>query len=59
MEEYIHEDVLKLFARSFITGFVNLMLELGFDPNLQGTFYLLPFFFLPFINNFHFNFFSS
>ena len=36
MEEYIHGDVLRLFARSFITGFVNLMLELGFDPNLQG-----------------------
>ena len=32
---YIHEDVLKLFSEHFIRGFVNLMMELGFDPEIE------------------------
>ena len=42
--EYIHEDVLREFSGSFIKGFVNLMLELGFDPNLKGLLYSLNIF---------------
>mmetsp|Transcript_124947 Transcript_124947/g.186608 ORF Transcript_124947/g.186608 Transcript_124947/m.186608 type:complete len:157 (+) Transcript_124947:213-683(+) len=33
--DYIHEDVLRKFLGSFIKGFVNLMLELGFDPKIE------------------------
>lgn len=33
--EYIHEEVLRIFSESFIKGFVNLMMELGFDPDLE------------------------
>merc|ERR1712137_573550 len=33
--DYIHEDVLRKFLLSFINGFINLMLELGFDPNIE------------------------
>lgn len=36
--DYIHEDVLRKFSESFIKGFVDLMLELGFDPNIESLF---------------------
>ena len=35
LEEYVLIDVLSDFSKHFVTGFVNLMLELGFDPNMD------------------------
>jgi len=35
LEEFVPLPVLRRFAESFIKGFINLMLELGFDPNMR------------------------
>eukprot|EP01094_Clydonella_sp_ATCC50884_P016297 TRINITY_DN2707_c0_g2_i1.p1 TRINITY_DN2707_c0_g2~~TRINITY_DN2707_c0_g2_i1.p1 ORF type:complete len:236 (+),score=76.85 TRINITY_DN2707_c0_g2_i1:260-967(+) len=39
MEEYVLIEVLSDFAKHFATGFVNLMLELGFDPDMDPDTY--------------------
>lgn len=37
VRHYVHETILEQFARHFIKGFVQLMLELGFDPKIKVT----------------------